>query len=219
MAFRLAKEAQEVADGLIREHHARLHGVTVTAVFLDKIPMSKGRQMWARAKKIGGLPAFLVAVEAMQGGPALQEAARYSDEPHDFFVIEVAEEVWQKLTDAARKALIDEQLCACEIEEDEETGSVKLAVVGPDVSGWREVVRRHGLWREDLEEFVRTGAEQLSLDAMNETGFVLEEGGGEGYEEGYIAQGYEPSSEVMREARKLRDMGAEMTVVPGGRSS
>jgi hypothetical protein len=194
MAYRLAKEAQEVADRLIAEHHAHLQGVTVTAVFLDKVPTSKGRQVWARAKKIGGLNAFLVFAESawdMAGHWGTDE-----DSPHDFFVVEVAEEAWLKLTEAGRDALIDEALCSMEIEEDEETGSVRLAVVGPDVVAWREVTKRHGLWREDLEEFVRAGAEQLTLD-----------------EDGAF------SPEVMREARKLHEMGAEMTAAPGGRSS
>jgi hypothetical protein len=201
MAYRLAKEAQEVADRLIEEHHAHLQGVTVTYVFVDKVPTSKGRQVWARAKKIGGLNAFLVFAESVPG-----LAERWgSDEgsPHDFFAVEVAEEAWNRLTGKGREALIDEVLCSCEIEWDD-NGNTKLAVVGPDVAGWRDVVKRHGLWREDLEEFVRAGAEQLSLDAVDETGEVAEESF---------------SPEVMREARKLHEMGAEMTVGPGGRSS
>ncbi|QIN79622.1 hypothetical protein GBA65_15050 [Rubrobacter marinus] len=178
MSFRLARKAQEVADRLIGEHHGHLQGVTVTAVFVDKVPTSKGRQVWARAKKIGGLNAFLIFAESVRRFASPTEAHEYGDQPHDLFVLEVAEDAWSKLTEEGREALIDEALCSCEIEWDEE-GNTKLAVVGPDVSGFRDVVKRHGLWREDLEEFVRAGVEQLSLDAVDEAGGVQEEGGGE----------------------------------------
>ena len=204
MAFRLASKAQEVADRLIREHHAHLQGVAVTAVFVDKTPTSKGREVWARAKKVSGLPAFLVFAET-----AFTEAHEYGDQPHDLFVLEVSEDAWNKLTESGRDALIDEILCSCEIEWDEEKGTASLSIVGPDVAGWRAVIERHGLWREDLREFVEVGAEQLTLDAIDETGGVEEE----------AEEEYRPSPEVMREARKLHGMGTEMTVVRGGRSS
>ena len=168
MAHRLARKAQEVADRLIDQHHGHLQGVTVTAVFVDKVPTSKGRQVWARAKKIGGLNAFLIFAESVRRFASPTEAHEYGDQPHDLFVLEVAEDAWNKLTESGREALIDEQLCSMEFEEDEETGSVRLAVVGPDVAAFSEVVKRSGLWREDLEEFVRAGAEQLSLDALEE---------------------------------------------------
>ena len=67
-----------------------------------------------------------------------------------------------RLTEKGRKAPIDKTLCFMEVDWDDE-GTTKLAVVGPDVSCWRGVVKRRGLWREDLEEFVRVGAEQPSL--------------------------------------------------------
>ena len=161
MNFRLAREAQEVADRLIDRDHGHLNGVTVTCVFVDRVPTSKGRPVRARAKKVGGLNAFLIfaeSVRALGGSRGLTEAHDYGDQPHDLFVLEVAEEAWDALTARGREALIDEALCSCGIGEDDTTGSVRLAVVGPDVVAWRDALVRHGLWREDLEEFVRAGA-------------------------------------------------------------
>ena len=110
MGYRLARKAQEVADRLIAQHHGHLQGVTVTAVFVDKVPTSKGREVWARAKKIGGLNAFLVFAESVRGVRGLTEAHEYGDQPHDLFVLEVAEDAWNKLTEKGREALTDEAL-------------------------------------------------------------------------------------------------------------
>lgn len=157
--YRDAREVREIANELIDEHHAHLHGVRVACVFMDKIPTSKGREVWGRTKKISGLNAFLAHGV---GGRNLPND--YSDEPLEFFVIEIAEEAFRRLRLEARRALVDEQLSRCEFEEDEETGALNLAVVGPDVSTFKAVVERHGLWYEDLEQLVRTGAEQLTIE-------------------------------------------------------
>ena len=53
MAYRIAKQVREVASGLIEEHHAHLQGVDINCVFVYETPTSKGRQVWARAKKTG----------------------------------------------------------------------------------------------------------------------------------------------------------------------
>ena len=176
MEYRRAPEVEEVARGLLAEHHPHLLGVRVEFVFMSKTPKSKGREVWGRAKKVSGLNAFLAA-----GPNDLPE--HYEEQPADFFVIEVSEEVWERLTAKGKRALVDEKLSCCEIETDEETGSVGLAVVGPDVAGFEAVIRRHGLWHEDLESFVKAGAEQLSF-----------------------------SEAVTDAAKELHEMGARMTV-------
>lgn len=155
-AYRKAAAVQMVADDLIFEHYPELDAVGVRCVFIDKTAKSKGREVWARAKKVGGLNGFLA-----YGEDNLPDS--YSE--HEFFVIEVSEEKWERLKAPARRAMIDQQLSSCEIEHDEETGFVKgLAVVGPDVAVNREIVERHGLWFEELAELVEAGAEQLTLD-------------------------------------------------------
>jgi hypothetical protein len=154
MEYRVAEEVQGVADGLIEEHHAHLLGLRVTCLFMDKTPKSKGKEVWGRAKKLSGLPAFLA-------GDHLPES--YEDQPPDFFVIEISEEVWRTLTTKGKRGLVDSQLCRCEFEVDEESGALKLAIVGPDVAEFEAILRRHGLWNDSVKEFVEAGAEQLTL--------------------------------------------------------
>ena len=148
---------------MIERHHEHLLGLRVTCVYMSKTPKSKGKDVWGRAKKISGLPAFLA-------GDHLPES--YEDQPPDFFVIEISEEVWWRLTTKGKRALIDKQLCCCEVEEDEKTGALGLAIVGPDVAEFDAVLRRHGLWNDSVKEFVEAGAEQLTLtdEAQSESG-------------------------------------------------
>lgn len=160
MNYRCAQEVQEIADELIEQHHAHLLGLRVECLFIDKVPKAKGREIWGRAKKVSSLPAFLAA-----GPDDLPEF--YEEQPSDFFVIEIAEEAWLSLTAKGKRALVDKQLCHMEIEIDEETGSVDLAIVGPDVAEFEAVLRRHGLWNESVKEFVEAGAEQLALPGVD----------------------------------------------------
>ncbi|MDP9440298.1 MAG: hypothetical protein M3P49_16430 [Actinomycetota bacterium] len=169
MEYRIAGEPARIGRELMEEHHEHLLGVRVEFVFMNKTPKSKGRDVWGRAKKIGGLNALLAL-----GPNALPDS--YEDQPFDLFVIEVSEEVWDHLKPAAKKALVDHELSHCEIRTDEE-GHVSLTIVGHDVTEFEAIVRRHGLWNDDLKDFVET-AEQLSLDAIDETGGVVEGGDG-----------------------------------------
>lgn len=153
MEYRSAPEVGKIAGDIIAEHHAHLLGVRVEFVFLSKTPKSKGREVWGRAKKISSLNAFLAS-------PPYPNT--YEDDPKDFFVIEVSEEVWNRLTSKGREALIDHELSHLDIQTDDD-GFTNLAIVGHDVTEFEAVLRRHGLWNESVKNFVEAGAEQLSF--------------------------------------------------------
>lgn len=155
MNYRIAEEVRSTAKKIIGEHHAHLLGLRVECVFTDKTAKSRGREVPGRTKKVSGLPAFLASPSEATG----ESPDFYSDDPSDFFVIEVSEEVWERLSESRRVALVDHLLSHAEIETDEETGTAKLSVVGPDVSEFTHVLARHGAWNEGLKDF----AEQLSL--------------------------------------------------------
>jgi hypothetical protein len=157
MEFRLAPEVAEVARPLIEEFHPHLLGVGVEFVFLGKTPKSKGKEVWGRAKKVSGLPAFLFGVASNGGGED------YEDQPPDLFVMEISEEVWRQLTPKRKRALVDHELHHMQIAVNEETGEVGLAIVEHDVTEFEGVLRRHGLWNESLEDFGEAAAEQLKL--------------------------------------------------------
>ncbi len=63
------------------------------------------------------------------------------------FVITLAEDEWNGMTDKQKVALLDHHLCACGAEEEEKSGEMKYFVRIPDVSFFKDEVERHGYWR------------------------------------------------------------------------
>jgi hypothetical protein len=155
--YRPAPQVAELVGQLVDDTHRDLEPVRdrIICVFRDPPGRSAGRQEWGRARKVSGLNAFLIARVPDDEIP---------DEEADFsvFVIEIALEVWAKLDEASRAALVDHELCHCVLDEDD-NGDLVLTIVGHDIEEFHGVLSRHGLWREDVERFIRTGADQLSM--------------------------------------------------------
>lgn len=63
------------------------------------------------------------------------------------FVITLAAEEWQALSDDDREALLFHHLCACGVTENPQSGVMKCWVRIPDVSFYREEVEKYGFWR------------------------------------------------------------------------
>lgn len=156
--FNPAPEVQKIAEELIAKHHTHLtdFNVRIRYVFAEKTPKSKGREIWGTCRKVSGLNAFL-------------EGQGEGDEP--FFVITISRDVWAVLPPDKREALVDHELCHAwaevkqakeeadvsqdEVDDQIETDNpVKLSVKPHDLEEFSCIVRRHGLWREDIEDFV-----------------------------------------------------------------
>lgn len=63
------------------------------------------------------------------------------------FLITLAADEWQTLTDPQRMALLDHHLCGCRVEENSQTGTAKFFVAPPDVAFYKGEIERHGVWR------------------------------------------------------------------------
>ena len=63
------------------------------------------------------------------------------------FVITLAADEWESMSDAHREALLFHHLCACGVEENPDTGDYRCFVKLPDVSFFREEVEQYGFWR------------------------------------------------------------------------
>lgn len=173
-----APEVEEIAKDLIPEHHGHLQHVTILYVFRTKAQKQAGKEVWGKARKVGGLNAFLVRDALRDSGPdvSLRTASgavdtttgkladltrKLADEPDEFFVLEIAHDIWRFLSDEAKRALVDHELCHFTTEFDDE-GNNKLAIAPHDIEEFAEVVRRHGLWRDDIKHFM-VQATQLEL--------------------------------------------------------
>ena len=150
-----APEVEAIAKDLIPKYHQHLidFNVEVRYSFIDKTPKSKGKELWGTVKKITGQNAY--------------HAANNPDaEP--FFSITVPIDVWDVLPPDKRVALVDSLLCECWAEvkqakdeadadvddEIEQDNPVKLSIRAADVVEFSCIVKRHGLWRESVEELV-----------------------------------------------------------------
>ena len=97
---------------------------------------------------------------------AFLEGGSKNDGP--FFVITMSKDVWELLPHEKKVALVDHEISHAgasvkqakdeadsdvdaEIEQD---NPVKLSIKPHDLEEFSDVVRRHGLWREDIQEFV-----------------------------------------------------------------
>lgn len=153
--FTKADAPAKIAKKLIPKHHKHLEDKLIVYVFRDDMPKKNGKLVLGRAKIVSGLNAWL-----------------YNGSPEPFHMIEFTEEWWKRASEDQREALVDHELCHLEIEltPDEDTGELieKPKIRAHDVEEFTEILDRHGLWKSDVEEFVRKGAKQLTL-ALEET--------------------------------------------------
>lgn len=179
-SYRPPASVKRIATSLIAAHHQHLDDVRIEYVFRSKAAKSKGKEVWGTARKVTGLNAYLAQGLAHDELPL-------GDDVDDLFAIEIAEDVWSKLNDKQRRALVDHELCHCTVDVDDE-GRVILGVVGHDLEEFVAIVERHGLWREDVESFTQAAWEAQELPLGDSTsagmaavkdldGTVIEAGG------------------------------------------
>lgn len=145
VTYRPAPAVARVAADLIATHHDHLDGVRIEYVFRSETAKTNGKAIWGKARKITGLNAFLASHDNDDELPI-------DEETEDFFVIEIAEPVWAILGATERTALVDHELCHLTTEEDKD-GDLKLKLRPHDLEEFVAIVRRHGLWRDDVENF------------------------------------------------------------------
>jgi hypothetical protein len=167
--YRPALEVERIADGLIADYHTHLRGIRIVYIFLAEAPKVKGRELWGRAKLVTGLNAYLAGDEA-------------ETEAQPFFVMEIAESWWHVLDEHQKKALVDHELHHFDVDIEES----KLLIRPHDVEEFAGVVRRYGLWREDVKAFVGAAKageqrwlfrEKEKEESAEETKITLSHGG------------------------------------------
>jgi len=142
MQYDLAQEPKLIAEEMIPKFHDHLSRSRIEYVFLSETPNTKGKELYGRARKKGGLDAFL--------------AAQLESEPADFFVIEFSKPIWDQLTKNQKHALVDHELSHCWLDEE---GALKI--LPHDVEEFSGVIKRHGLWRPDIEHFAEIAAKHV----------------------------------------------------------
>lgn len=121
-------EVAPMAQDIILGHHMHLRNARIQYLFLlgEKIKMSKGKAVVACVQITSGLLRLFSSCD---------------------FVITIHGETWERLTQSQRVALIDHELCHCIKDEDGFYGTR-----GHDIEEFKEIVERHGFWRNDVRE-------------------------------------------------------------------
>ena len=157
MKFCPAPDVAEIAADLIDtvSDHEPLDGFRIVYLFIDKAPRSNGRTVLGTARVITGRAAFL----SRRRGDEIDDF----DDAKSYGLIEISHNTWLGLTDAQRVALVDHELCHFHVHYPDE-GPATLATNGHDVEEFVGIIRRHGLWKSDLQEIGAAVFDQLSLD-------------------------------------------------------
>lgn len=153
--YRHASAVERLAREIIAEHRDDLADVHIEYVFRSETADQGGKEVWGKARKVTGLNAYL-AGDTAEG-----------EEVDDFFVIEIAEPVWAVIEPEQRKALVDHELAHCTVTVNG-NGETKLAIRPHDVEEFASIVRRYGLWRDDVEQFLRAAADSGQLSILDD---------------------------------------------------
>ena len=157
MQYELSSEVAKVAGILIKDHYPDLQRPRIVYLFQEKVdqktgqavmPKSKGKNQYGKAKLVTGLNAFL----------ASGDEETDDDGPKPFFVILITKVAWYRMSKEHKAALVDHELMHCEYDSEGDT----LSIRDHDIQEFTEIVKRHGVWNNDLEMFFNA-AKQLPL--------------------------------------------------------
>lgn len=127
--WRRAPEVEEIARQLIGKYHTHLAEARILYLFREGKWSSQDRTTWGKAVKVSDRDRYIHG--------------------YDFLVI-INEEVWHELDEPAREALVDHELSHC---GQKENGT--WCVWGHDLEDFAAVVRRHGLWNENVRRYLK----------------------------------------------------------------
>jgi hypothetical protein len=149
---RVTPEVRSIARDLTEEFHPELleHSVRVEYVFVDPAPSVNGKIALGKCSKIGGKVSFLAHGGIMEKH---QEPVRQDD----FFLIEFWGEGFASMDMAARRYLIDHELCHCGIvlerDKNNETFLKGITLVPHEIEDFGVLPKRHGFCMPDVKAF------------------------------------------------------------------
>lgn len=152
--FEQAPEVAKIARELIKKHRLDLQYGRIAFLFTTKLPSKGGKTVLGKTYKTPELWASALGEE---------------DEDTDFCMV-ITKDTWHDLTSAQQVALVDHELCHMMYNE---AGNPKL--VDHDISEFNEVIRRHGLWYDDVQRTARAmqdhlpGMEEVELESGTKT--------------------------------------------------
>ena len=137
-----AVDAKNIAEGLIPKYHEHLEQAKILYLFTNQERKKCDRVRLAGTAKVSGLTKYLSSLHLSDDldAPAVGHGAD--------FVILFDGNIWERLTQAQRLALVDHELCHAGWVADEDDG--RFILRGHDLEEFVAVVERHGLWKSDV---------------------------------------------------------------------
>ena len=140
-----AELVESYAKKLIGPFHPELATARIKYIFVDKGSIKSGRPVFGKVRKISGALEYLTQLD---------------------FLVEIALDHWNELTEQQRTALVDHLLERCWGEESEEdSGAFKWSIREPDVQEFGSILQRHGVWNDSLGGFVSI-AKKIKVDDL-----------------------------------------------------
>lgn len=126
----------DLAQEIIHLHHKDLQEARIGFLFRSEASTSQGKTVWAHAEKVSA-----------KFGPLLDL----------HFLIWIAEDIWTRIDSQKRRALIDHELCHCEM-----VGDPKMRA--HDIEEFQCIIERYGFWNVDLYRLKPAFEEAIQLD-------------------------------------------------------
>jgi hypothetical protein len=134
--WKAGDEVRDIMMDLISKYHPHLATADIAIIFKEKASKAGGRAILGKSKKAPPLANVLGDTKYV-------------------FVIELASDEWEALSQKQQYALLDHHLCSMRGDEDPQNGEMKYYLVPPDFSAYFAEIERHGVWRTppvDTEE-------------------------------------------------------------------
>lgn len=164
--YSVAHEAAQLGLLLVNkvDSHEHLQGAEIAYVFRDEEIRTGSKVEWASAHLAARL------VSSRHWGRMLRWSIKQLTGIDPDFVMLIDRNIWDGLSPEQKLALVDHELCHMAQSEDADglprfnqvTGEPIWCIRPHDVEEFDEIVRRHGLWKEDLVSFARE-----TIDALN----------------------------------------------------
>lgn len=133
----LLESGEEIFQELIRKHHHHLASLKILLLCTNKEIKTGGRQRPGKVQKSTPMLRYLTSNRGDDGADA---------------IITVSLPMWNDADTKARHAILDQLLTCLEVNEDPETGDLKLAVTSPPLSVFAEIVERYGAFTDELRD-------------------------------------------------------------------
>lgn len=140
------EQAENIAGHIIPSHHPRLEKVKIAHLFKVRPKSDKPRKLHLRdGKKL-----------TLAKTSKVSDKNRVLMEQGFIFIIEYDQDFWdQLLTLEQQEALVDHELMHCGNDMD------GYYLRTHDLEEFRDIVTRHGFWKDDIKAFVETTQKRL----------------------------------------------------------